>query len=114
MNSGKVNRKDFLRLLLLSAAGAGVAACEPTLSTSTIVPEPSITPTLPPGDRIELNMTGDAWTWNKVITGRLANASECKSLLVSINGAEVNADLNEGSDSSGSSTFSATLPLSEG
>jgi glycosidase len=59
-------------------------------------------------------MSGDAWTWYKVITGKLANPSECKSLLVSVNGAEVNAALDEGSASDGSSTFSATLPLSEG
>ena len=115
MNPGKVNRKDFLRLLLLSAAGAGAAACEPTspTSTATALPAPSSTPTLPLGTHLKLNSHGDAWTWNKAVTGTVTNASECKSLLVSANSVEVQAAL-EGANSNGDSTFSANVPLVEG
>jgi cyclomaltodextrinase len=114
MTPGKINRKDFLRLLLLSAAGAGLVACEPASPTSILVTEPSSTPTLPPGYRIRLDAGGDAWTWNKVVTGRVANASDCKSLLINANGADVEAALSDNPDSNGSSTFSANIPLVEG
>jgi cyclomaltodextrinase / maltogenic alpha-amylase / neopullulanase len=114
MNSGKVNRKEFLRLLLLAVAGASAVACEPVSPTLTAVPEPSSTPTLAPGSRIKLNGDGDAWTWNKVVYGHLDNTANCKSLLVSANGIDVKAAVSKDSDSTDNSTFSATIPLVEG
>src|SRR4029079_3200465 len=114
MSQGKVNRRDFLRLCLLSAASAGVAACE-RVTPTTVLPEPSSTPTLQPGSsHIKLKGGGDAWTWNKVVSGYLDNPADCKSLIVSVNGTEVEAALSKDVASAGSPSFSASVPLEEG
>src|SRR6266498_4309130 len=116
MSLGKLHRREFLRLCLLAAGSAGLAACEPTTLaiTPTPIAEPSSTPTVRQSAHIKLNEGGDAWTWNKVVRGHLNDAANCKSLLINANGADVEVALSGVIDSKGNSTFSASIPLIEG
>src|SRR5512142_230147 len=105
-----LNRRDFLRLCLLTAASAGLGGCggrSPISATG-----PTLVPTLPPGSRVRLVTRGDVWTWQKKVVARLAGGADCQRLAIRANGSELPAAL--GSGPGRMPAFSASIPLTEG
>src|SRR5512146_3044981 len=112
MMDHKFNRRDFLRLCLLSAASTGLAACERKPTIATLLP--SAVPTAKPGSSIHLNTDGDAWVWKKTVRGYLSDASNCKSILLDVNGSQFPAALSGAKNSTGKPMFSAEVELTPG
>src|SRR5919108_3536075 len=104
MEKPHLNRRDFLRLCVISAGGAIVPACEQTITEviGTTTVSPSSTPTV----KLSLGTNVDAWTWVKQIRVGVSEG-ECERVLLHVNGGEFQAQP-EGD------SFTADVQLSEG
>src|SRR5688572_22442762 len=104
MEKPRLNRRDFLRLCVITAGGAIAVACEKTITkaigTSTAFPSPT------PAVKLDLGTDVDAWAWVKQIRVGVSEG-ECESVLLHVNGQEFQA-LQEGE------SFTADIQLSEG
>jgi cyclomaltodextrinase / maltogenic alpha-amylase / neopullulanase len=114
----KLNRKGFLRVCAVAAAGSAVAACQgvlpeevlptPTPTTSPTATSPAPSPTPQAGGELLLNGDGaDAWTWVKQVKGKINGPVDCQEISISVNGLEYPASREDGE-------FSASVPLAEG
>ena len=97
-----LNRSDFLRLSLVLAGGAFVAACGET----ELEPTPTKGIILKSGIRLNGSKV-DAWTFHKKVTGSLENPASCQAVFVANNGTRVDALLD-------GSSFSAEVPIHPG
>src|SRR5512133_3927525 len=101
-----LNRRGFIRLCMVAAGGAVVAACQQSLQQ--IATATAVLPTSTPKSITNLRLLGadqDVWTWVKPVTG--AVSGECQSLVVDINGSEFEAQLQ-------SEAFKTDVTLSSG
>ena len=90
MEKAPLNRRGFLRLCLVSAGGAILAACEPALKD--IATATSVVPTLTPTPPTKLKLIGadqDVWTWTKTV--KFEVSGECESAVIQVNGREFKA-----------------------
>ncbi|RPI33882.1 MAG: hypothetical protein EHM70_04700, partial [Chloroflexota bacterium] len=109
----KLNRRDFLRLCVITATGVVVYACEQSLpleATHTPSATPGVTPSPTPGLSGKIELEGwqaDAWTWVKDVRGKLSGNEPCEDVIITVNGNYFPATLD-------SDRFSASIQLSEG
>src|SRR6266496_2195215 len=81
-----LNRRGFLRLCVVAAGGAVVAACQQAVQD---IPTLTAVPSLTPNPITKINLTGadqDVWTWDKPI--KVQVSGECQSIVVAVNGHE--------------------------
>src|SRR5687768_7009790 len=101
MYDQSLNRRDFLRLSVLLAGGAFVAACQEMklelTSTATM---------LKSGIRLNGN-SAEVWTFRKLVMGSLENPAACQAVLVDNSNTRVGAMLDGPS-------FSAEVPIRPG
>jgi glycosidase len=96
-----LNRRDFLRLSLVLAGSAFIAACK-EMQTE---PAPALTKGNMLKSGIQLNgSNADAWTFRKAVRGSLENPAACREVFVDNDSTRVEAHL-EGS------SFSAEVPI---
>ena len=93
-----LNRRDFLRLSLVLAGGAFIAACGKT----ELEPTPTKGILLKSGIRLN-GSDADAWTFRKMVMGSLENPAACQAVFVD-NNTRVEALLD-------GSSFSAEVPI---
>jgi cyclomaltodextrinase / maltogenic alpha-amylase / neopullulanase len=88
MEKPRLNRRDFLRLCVITAGGTIVAACEKAITeaigTSTVAASPA------PAGRLSLGTNVEAWTWVKRIKVGVSEG-ECERVLLHVNGQEFQA-----------------------
>src|SRR5215216_1179865 len=108
MKKAAINRRDFLRLCVITAGSAIAAACEKALTDATAVAVGTSTPAASPTPSVKLSLIGgnqDVWTWIKPVNIRASG--ECEDVTVYVNGGEFEARP-EGE------YFTADVRLSEG
>ena len=101
-----ISRRSFLRLCVVSAGGAVIAACQQALQDVTNATE--AVSTLTPMPPTKINLIGadqDVWVWNKPV--KVEVSGDCQKVLVNINEGEVETQP-EGE------IFTAELKLSAG
>jgi len=104
MEKARLNRRDFLRLCMITAGGAIVAACEKTITE--VVGTSTVSPSATPSVKLNLGTNADAWTWVKQIKVGVSE-SECEKLILHVNGQDFQAKPQDDS-------FIAEVQLSEG
>lgn len=117
----RISRKEFLRMLALTAVGGVAAACGlqdlKTVSLETNpAPSPSSLPpvgqTPPPTATAPVKVTltggdGDVWAWDALVNGTTTKPSDCQGVDIILNGQNYSAVQNEGD-------FSASVLLDQG
>ena len=101
-----ISRRGFLRLCVITAGGAVIAACQQALQDVATATE--AVSTLTPVSPTKINLIGakqDVWVWNKLV--KVEVSGECQSVIVHVNHGEVEATP-EGE------IFTADLKLSAG
>src|SRR5215207_8304033 len=107
MKKAAINRRDFLRLCVITAGSAIAAACEKALTDAIAVGTSTSFPS--PTPSVKLSLAGgnqDAWTWVKQVQIGISEG-ECERVLVQVNGREFDAQP-EGD------SFTVDVRLSEG
>ncbi len=126
MNSYYVNRRDFIRLSLITSVAAVAAACRraesevvsPTEAPPTAEPKPQPTAVAeeeaaeaaPAGPSCEVqlgNASADVWAWSTQLTGQVTGLEECLAVMLLVNGMNVAVEQD-------GENFSADVPLVEG
>jgi glycosidase len=83
--SNSLNRRGFLRLCVVAAGGAVMAACQQSLQD--IATATAVIPTPTPRSITKISLLGsnqDVWTWSKPVN--LEVSGECQNLVVNVNG----------------------------
>jgi glycosidase len=123
MNSAtlySINRRDFLRLCLLTSVAAVSAACRransepdspaPTPESTPVAESQTAgsTPETGPACEVELGSEdADIWAWSKQLTGQVTGLEDCLSVMLLVN--SVNVEVSQDGEN-----FSADVPLAEG
>lgn len=83
--SNSLNRRGFLRLCVVAAGGAVVAACQQSLQN--IATATAVIPTPTPKSITKISLLGsnqDVWTWSKPVNVEVSGG--CQNLVVDVNG----------------------------
>jgi cyclomaltodextrinase / maltogenic alpha-amylase / neopullulanase len=116
MEEEMLNRKGFLRVCAVAAAGSSLAACDRVFPVEgTPIPEqptsppptPTSAPVEPAGEILLNGGTADAWTWVKQVNGKITGSLDCQEFVINVNNREFVSSREDG-------TFSASIPLTEG